>query len=313
MPEFRTITHTTRDGLKLKVSISQCPLGKVPSKIMLLAEPLGQCGPMIYSPIMTWYGPEFTYVTWDYRGFFGANLGKSFLPRLLSIPEHARDAEEVLRAAGFSKADVVVGHSMGTVVLFEMALLFPKSVGALVIMNGFHGHVYSTAFQPIIRLPFAGDCVSTLVELLLSRDFLLRTAFYVAKPLLKYTLPIYVQLFGSKLRRATEGKDYLLQFLQKYMDTITETPEHMERWLRMFQELDAHSVFHLLHTIKQPTLLISGYLDMLTPAMQSVEIARRIPHAIHYCDPFSSHATILESPEWALAEIVEFIASLKDS
>ena len=29
--------------------------------------------------------------------------------------------------------------------------------------------------------------------------------------------------------------------------------------------------------------------------MQSVEIARRVPHAVHYCDPFSSHA-----PPWSL-------------
>jgi len=29
---------------------------------------------------------------------------------MLSIPEHARDAEEVLKAAGFNKADVVVNY-----------------------------------------------------------------------------------------------------------------------------------------------------------------------------------------------------------
>ena len=55
------------------------------------------------------------------------------------------------------------------------------------------------------------------------------------------------------------------------------------------------------------TLIISGFLDMLTPAMQSVEMARRLPHAIHYCDALSSHASILENPEALLPEIDEFV------
>ena len=76
---------------------------------------------------------------------------------------------------------------------------------------------------------------------------------------------------------------------------------------RSFQELDAHSVYHLLPTITQPVLIVSGFFDVLTPPMQSVEIARRIPQAVHYCDPWSSHASILESPEWTLAEIEEFV------
>lgn len=46
--------------------------------------------------------------------------------------------------------------------------------------------------------------------------------------------------------------------------------------------------------------------------MQSVQIARRIPHAIHYCDPFSTHASILESPEWCIAEIDCFITQIEN-
>ena len=49
-------------------------------------------------------------------------------------------------------------------------------------------------------------------------------------------------------------------------------------WLRMFQELNAHSVYHLLPRLEQPTLIVSGALDTITPAMVSVEMARRIPH-----------------------------------
>eukprot|EP00040_Diaphanoeca_grandis_P023904 m.130673 g.130673 ORF g.130673 m.130673 type:complete len:73 (-) comp29495_c0_seq3:190-408(-) len=41
--------------------------------------------------------------------------------------------------------------------------------------------------------------------------------------------------------------------------------------------------------------------------MQSVELARSLPHATHYCDPFSSHASLLENPERHLPEIEHFL------
>ena len=55
-------------------------------------------------------------------------------------------------------------------------------------------------------------------------------------------------------------------------------------------------------------LVISGFFDMVTPVNQSAEIAWRVSgDAVHYCDPFSSHATLLESPEYTLAEIHHFL------
>ena len=40
----------------------------------------------------------------------------------------------MLKAAGYEYADIVVGHSMGTAVAFELALRFPKRVGSLIIL-----------------------------------------------------------------------------------------------------------------------------------------------------------------------------------
>ena len=50
-------------------------------------------------------------MTWDYRGLFGTTVPQ--YPRQLSISEHAKDAMEVLSAAGFDKADVMIGHRHG--------------------------------------------------------------------------------------------------------------------------------------------------------------------------------------------------------
>ena len=109
--------------------------------------------------------------------------------------------------------------------------------------------------------------------------------------------------------RAEYGDTYLLDLLDAYMGRICVSEKNMRHWLRMFQELNAHSVFHLLPSIESthPVLIISGFWDMITPPMQSVELARRIPHSVHYCDPFSSHASICESPESCVAEISCFL------
>ena len=138
-------------------------------KAMLLAAPLGQSGPGIYQPIMRHYGPdEYIYITWDYRGFFNSDVPA--MPRALSVPEHARDAKDVLNACGFASCDVMVGHSMGVVVTLEAALLFgPDFARATVLMNGFHGHVFTTAFQYMLRIPFLGDLVSLFIEAMLAQ------------------------------------------------------------------------------------------------------------------------------------------------
>jgi 3-oxoadipate enol-lactonase len=315
---FRTLHTTTPDGVTLTVRTSELVAPRraqgstqqqqqeQKKQVMLLCAPLGQCGPSCYTPIMMTYGTAFVYVTWDYRGLFGSG-GASDIRRL-SIPFHARDALCALAACGYSYADVVVGHSMGAAVGLELAISTPASLGCLVSINGFHGHVFQTAFQPLVRLPFAADATALFVETLLARPFLLESSRRLFMPLLKFWMPRYASFFGSPLLRQVAGDAYYLDIIDNYFGTLCKSQDSVRTYLRLFQELDAHSVYHLLPNITHPVLIISGFLDCLSPAMQSAEMARRIPHAVHFCDPFSTHFSIVESPEWCAAEIEAFLA-----
>jgi len=307
-PKWRELTRKARDGVNLKIRVSVGG-GK---KVMLLAEPLGQQGPSIYDPITVFYGPEYTYVTWDYRGFFES--GTPDMIRRISIPEHAQDAVEVLEEAGFARADVMVGHSMGTAVAFETVVCFPEKVGAVVIINGFHGHCFSTAFQPLMRIPFVGDGLCAFVDLQVNNPAVLEFFYWrLGLPFLRAQKKVMQLISGSKLLRSVQGEDYVSQFADSYFGGVFGTQQNLQSWLRLFQELDAHSVWHLLPLIRQPMLIISGLWDPLTPAMQSVEIARRVPHAVHYCDPYSTHASLVENPERIVAEVQEFLENLPES
>ncbi len=83
--------------------------------------------------------------------------------------------------------------------------------------------------------------------------------------------------------------------------------ESFDNYMRLFQELDAHSVYHLLPEIDAPALVISGALDILTPARQSREIARRMPHASRIALWRASHFALVERPEVVLPAVERFL------
>jgi len=307
-PNFVESRFKSRDGVQLKIWQSEVKaFTKKRKKVVLLCAPLGVNGPSVFKPMMMALGcEEYVYLSWDYRGFFDSVQNEKQI-RQLSVPEHARDGHELLQHCGYQKADIVVGHSMGTIVALELSLLFPAAVGSMIIMNGFHGHVFSTAFQPVCRLPFAGDAVQGLLELLLRNTWLLDHLRTFIPAVMKIVFPIYARIFHSPSLRHSLGDTYFVEFLDSYFLKLCSDTRTAHNYILMFQELNSHSVYHLLPHISQPVLLISGYLDCFTPPMQSVEMARRLPNAVHFCDPFSTHCTPLENPEGTVSEIIDFV------
>ncbi len=77
--------------------------------------------------------------------------------------------------------------------------------------------------------------------------------------------------------------------------------------LRLFQELDAHSAYHLLPEISAPTLVVSGALDFLTPAYQSRQIAARMPNAEHLQLARASHFALHERRDEVLRAMRTFL------
>ncbi len=281
---------------------------QTPGKVMLFAPPLGQCGFGVYEPIMAKYGSEYTYITWDYRGLHGSDDPKR--TRRISIPMHTEDGIRVLKAATRGgSADVMVGHSMGVQVALETVLVYPELVDSLVLLNGAHGHVFSTAFQPVFRIPFVGDFAFALVQTLLKQPKYIANARKIMKPTMDYTLPLFGKFLGSKLLCELLGDTYMKDFFNEYLGGVCTSDKTMKNFLRLFQELDAHSVHHLLGTIQHPTLIVTGLWDTLTPSYHGDEMARLMTNARHVCDVFSSHATLLEHPELVIFEMDQFLST----
>ena len=88
--------------------------------------------------------------------------------------------------------------------------------------------MFHTAFQPLVRVPFMGDCIGVLVDYLLKHKAALASARTVMAPSLSIILPLYARLFGSPLQRKLQppgAKCYLLTFFESYFGTLCESPQ----------------------------------------------------------------------------------------
>lgn len=287
--EARTLV--ARDG----VSIFYEVVGRG-DKVMLLANGLGG---RLYSwePIIRAFSSEYRIITWDYRGLFESGAPDRI--RRLAIPEHAEDIHEIMDAEGVKTA-TMVGWSMGVQVSLETASLFPERIERLILLNGTYGKALQTGFQPLFRVPWMNNVLHEFLDFVHARPGIIdwaRTKVHHAQPLLRKLGKFY----GTVLYDNPRLEDAMVQYTNDLFAT------DFGNYLRLFQELDAHSVYHLLRNIHQPSLIVSGRLDLLTPAYQSKEMSRKLPRSKHISLPFGSHFVLLEYPDKLVSLIRGFL------
>lgn len=307
-------TTTCPDGTKLVTFVRRPKTEpKDGSKVMLVFAPLGQADLVSYLPLINALGDEYTYISWQYRGFFNSDLPRR--ERRVSIRDHAEDGQHVLKAAGFSHADVVIGHSLGVQVALEFVLLYPESASALILMNGSYGTVLNYAFQPFMPLPLVGSFAEKLVDSLISVGPS-RVVGALHNVVTSGPVTSAMEWFGrngasylgGQRWLDMGGEAYLATVMGGYFDGITSNEHSSRNWLRGFQELHAHSVKHLLHSIEHPTLLLSGRLDYLTPSWIMEEMKHLMPNAEHKADWFSTHFSIVEHESFIVDEVTSFLS-----
>ena len=251
-----------------------------------------------WEPLVERFAASHRIVTWDYRGLFRSSTPRR--NKALAVPHHAEDALAILDLLGVERA-TFVGWSMGVQVSLEAALEHPSRVERLVLLNGTHGHVFDSGLQPVVRIPGVHRLLHRVVETLSRPGSWL--AWGVRGAALNETHLAVVGRLLALWRRDLRVDDMYRQYNEDVFGTS------FENFLRLFQQLDAHSVYHLLPEVSQPTLVVSGGLDWLTPASLSREIAARIPGAQHLHLPRGSHFALLEYPALVLERIAQFLAA----
>ena len=235
-------------------------------------------------PLIEALRDRFRFVTWDYRGLFESQSELSG-PKL-DIRRHAEDLREILDAEGIESVHLC-GWSMGVQVALEAATRLPDRIDSLILINGTYGQVFSTAFQPLFPVPVPHTRLHSIVELGVRFPMVVHGA-------MRGSLLAVRALFRARRLLGAATHPIMALGLRQYLSDLTNT--RVENYLKLFQELDAHSVYHLLPEIEHPTLVISGGLDYLTPAYQSRQMARRIPDSTHLRIPLGTHFVLLERP-----------------
>lgn len=232
-------------------------------------------------------------ITWDYRGLFESTCEH----KRLAVVHHADDLESILRAEGVKRA-VLVGWSMGVQVSLEYAGNHPESLAGLVLINGTYGHALSTGFQPLLSVPFLPKRLHFFLEFFRKNPHLLEHVTRLARLSELPTAAVFSITAGPMVLRHKK-------LFHQYFDDVLGPS--FPNYLRLFQELDAHSAYHLLPDIQAPALVVSGLFDPLTPAYQSEEMARRLPDAEHLRLVRAGHFALMERPEIVVPAISKFL------
>ncbi|MCA8923228.1 MAG: alpha/beta fold hydrolase [Planctomycetes bacterium] len=284
------------DGVELHYEVLGSDAPGAP--VLVLANGLG--GRLYaWEPLVEHFAPTHRILTWDYRGLF--NSGSPPTIKGLQLPNHASDILTILDEEQIERAHFV-GWSMGTMVNLEVALSAPRRVQSLTLINGSYGQIFDRALQPWMRLPGIPRVLHRVVETLASHE-------WIADRIGALTLnPLHISAVGYMISKAWGNPKIRPMYAQYVSDVFGES---FHNYLRLFQALDAHSSYYLLPEVTQPTLVISGGLDWLTPASMSRRIARRIPGAEHLHLPLASHFALLEYSDEVVERMQAFLQPLR--
>ena len=238
----------------------------------------------------------FRLVAWDLPG-----LGESGAPKNedFSLEKLAHDLDRVIEAAGKDRV-VLVGHSIGGMIILTWCRLFPerlaRRVAGIVLANttytnpvrtttgsGFFSAIQKPVLEPILTVI---SWLWPLVWLMNWLSYLNGTAHIVS---------IFTGFAGSE----TRGQ---LDFATRL--GVLASPRVLARGvLAMFRFHERET----LSAIRVPVLILSGHLDRLTIPEASASMRSQIPQATHRQLEPAGHASLLERHDEFVQRIAEFV------
>lgn len=242
------------------------------------------------------FSPERPVIVWDYRGH-----GESEHPRDLedlSIESCAADLLAVLDAFGHERA-VLLGHSMGCQVIYEVARRRPARVLGLVPMLGTFGRPVHT---------FLDLETGSLVSFALGRRIGLALPELVSAGKRALFCAPRARRFVSWFARASGLVQASMPQadLEAYLDHLAKQSPVV--FLKLAERMATHSVGAHLDDLDVPCLVVAGERDVFTPLWLSEEIVARLPRGRLFVLREGSHAALVEQPDAVHEAVAGFLA-----
>ncbi len=211
---------------------------------------------------------QFRVIVWDLPG-----LGRSKKPknRDYSLEKYARDLEAVLTLAG-DQPVVLVGHSMGAMILLTFSRLFPEHLGqrvaGLVLVDGTYTNPAQTAILRRLLLALQKPLLEPLLHLAIALS-----------PLL--WLSSWLSYFNGTTLLTTEisgftGRETRGQLNFSSLVGIKASPGVLARGVLAMFKFDETAT---LAKISVPVLVVVGKSDIATRPFASEHMSKEVPQA----------------------------------
>ena len=240
-------------------------------------------------------------IRWDYRGH-----GESDPPQDLAgltMQQNATDLRALLDQLGVERA-ILVGHSMGCQVIFELERQYPERVAVLVPMLGTHGRPVHTFFDR----PMSSLVVFRLAHAASLRHFALINR--AKRALFGNALSRRLVMRLTRLSGIIDARLMPEDMLARYLHHMGQLDVRV--FFRMAEKMAFHSVRDHLAEVAAPTLVVAATHDYFTPLWLSEETADAIPTAELLVIPHGSHAALVEQPELLALRLQTFLAGHLD-
>ncbi|MBS1959775.1 MAG: alpha/beta hydrolase [Bdellovibrionales bacterium] len=251
------------------------------------------CSTLHWTYQIDYFRKNYRCVWMDYRGHCNTKLPNDLSS--MTVEASARDLRAVLNFLEIEKS-ILLGHSMGVSVVLEYTRLFPEDVMAIVLANGTPKRPLETLFGGNFLIP-AFSALSFLEKQ--KPEFV-----YKVWKLQQKTKMIGNWLGALGFNRALTNPGDIRTYARQIADLH---PAVLTRMMDDYQHYDATP---WLHEIKQPTLIISGEKDLITPPDTQKLLHQLIPNSELVTIQHGSHCSTLDLPEYVNLLIERFISKL---
>jgi pimeloyl-ACP methyl ester carboxylesterase len=249
------------------------------------------CSTFYFSYLEDYFKRNYQVITWDYRGH-----GKSEAPKIRknhTIESLAKDLVCIMNTLGIDQA-IIVGHSMGTQVLYEFQARHAEKCLALIPCFGtFEKPIDTFLDSPISKYAFE--------VIYIFNHLFPKISHLIGKLLIKN--PFWFQVAGilKMLQPYLADKRILRQYMEHFVNV---DPIFLSKLTRSMQQ---HTAESSLKKIKVPTLIFGGEEDVFTPVWLSKKMHHLIPDSELFIIKKGSHVALVEQPELMNFRIEKFI------
>ncbi len=240
------------------------------------------------------WGPETRMVFYDHRGHGESGAAD---PATYTIDQLGHDLDAVLGTVVPTGPVVLVGHSMGAMVVLAFARLFPEAIGGRVIGIG-------------LLAGAAGGITTVGLARFLNRHTVgsLRLAVRRAPRMMQASKRLSRRIFEPMMREASFGTRRVSPRMVAVATTmLNDTPLlTMACFLDSLIRFDETATLALLADL--PALVLAGSADIMIPFAHSVVLASQLTGAELVRLDGAGHSVILERTEevaLAIAALVE--------